>query len=215
MPSLGPWAPLAGGSKLARGTPALTLPCSGCRRDFGDTQGLGSACPLQERTLQSPHPGTNSPALSHTQCPSFTPNCSTRGGDRSVIPEGQKCDPRGMEVPSQRDKSVTPKGQKCDPRGDRSAISEAHGPVWPQVGAPVPRVPSPHPLSPCSSRGLGAPLSLPAPAAEWGWSLQPGPDPDPDPCSQSGLPTTELAPSNAHLHGLPSSRPASGLWGSG
>lgn len=97
MPSLGPCAPLGGGFKRAGGRPVLTLLCSSCRRDFGDTQGLGSACPLQGKdTAGSSFRYQNHPVLSLTQCPSFTPNHSTSGG------RGQKCHPkRGQKSLSQ------------------------------------------------------------------------------------------------------------------
>lgn len=103
MPGLGPRAPLAEGFKPARGTPALTLLCCSCRRDFGDTQGLALPFPSRERTLQSPPPGTK-PVQ---PCP-----------PPSALPSPHTTAPaEGTEVSSQQ-------GQKSHPRGGRSVIPE-------------------------------------------------------------------------------------------
>lgn len=119
MPGLGLCAPLAEGFKPARGTPALTLLCCSCRRDFGDTQGLALPFPSRERTLQSPPPGTK--PIQPCPPPSALPSPHTTApaeGTEVLSQRGQKCHPS-------RDRSLTPegaevssqRGQKCCPSG--------------------------------------------------------------------------------------------------
>lgn len=133
MPGLGPHAPLAEGFKPARGTPALTLLCCSCRRDFGDTQGLALPFPSRERTLQSPPPRTKpvQPCPPPSALPSSHTTAPAEGTELSSQ-QGQKCCPSGSWPSSapgggccaqdpQPIPSEAPAAQRC--RGECSSLS--------------------------------------------------------------------------------------------